>query len=40
MTAPEYSFVSSSAVKELIRYKADISPYVPQMVINYIEGRN
>ena len=29
-TSPEYSYVSSSAVKELMRYNADISGFVPE----------
>jgi pantetheine-phosphate adenylyltransferase len=36
-TAPEYSYVSSSAVRELLRYKADISSYVPEIVLRNIE---
>lgn len=35
--APEFSFVSSSAVRELLRYDADISRYVPEAVIKYIK---
>lgn len=30
--APEYSYISSSAVKELIRYQGDISGMVPKLV--------
>ena len=29
-SAPEYSYISSSAVRELLRYQADISGYVPE----------
>mgnify|MGYP003470153107 FL=1 len=31
-TAPEHSYISSSAVKELLRYSADISDMVPAQV--------
>lgn len=36
-TSPEYSYVSSSAVKELIRYNADISDFVPKEVLKYLK---
>jgi pantetheine-phosphate adenylyltransferase len=36
-TAPQYSYVSSSAVKELLRYQADVSSYVPETVIKHLE---
>ncbi len=36
-TAPEYSYVSSSAVRELLRYQADISEYVPETVLRYMK---
>lgn len=32
MTASDYSFLSSSLVKELARYKADMSSFVPECV--------
>jgi pantetheine-phosphate adenylyltransferase len=32
-TNPEYSFISSSAVKELWHYKQDVTGYVPEYVI-------
>lgn len=35
-TSPEYSYVSSSAVKELIRYNADISDFVPEEALKYL----
>lgn len=35
-TSPQYSYVSSSAVKELMRYNADISGYVPMEVLKYL----
>lgn len=37
-TAPELSFVSSSAVRELVRYGADITRYVPETVSTYINN--
>lgn len=35
-TSPQYSYVSSSAVKELMRYNADISGYVPMEALKYL----
>lgn len=35
-TSPEYSYVSSSAVKELMRYNADISSFVPEEALKYL----
>ena len=35
-SAPEYSYISSSAVRELIRYQADMSGYVPETVLRYM----
>lgn len=35
-SAPEYSYISSSAVRELLRYQADISDYVPETVLRYM----
>lgn len=35
-TSPQYSYVSSSAVKELMRYNADISGYVPIEALKYL----
>ena len=35
-SAPEYSYISSSAVRELLRYQADISNYVPETVLRYM----
>ncbi|MCR5201684.1 MAG: pantetheine-phosphate adenylyltransferase [Lachnospiraceae bacterium] len=34
LTKPEYSHISSSAVKELMKYNADISSYVSEKVLN------
>ena len=38
-TRPEHSFISSSAVKELVRYHADIAPFVPETVLCYMRNR-
>lgn len=35
-TSPQYSYVSSSAVKELMRYNADISDFVPVEALKYL----
>lgn len=35
-TSPEYSYISSSAVRELLRYNADIEEYVPETVLHYM----
>ena len=35
-TSPEYSYVSSSAVKELMRYNADKSGFVPEEALKYL----
>ena len=36
MSKPENNYISSSAVKELIYHKADISKYVPTNVVEYL----
>lgn len=38
-TAPEYSYISSSAVKELVRYQGDISMMVPRLVEHRIQEK-
>ena len=35
-TSPQYSYVSSSAVKELMRYNSDISDFVPMEALKYL----
>ncbi len=35
-TKPEYSYISSSAVKELARYKGDIKGFVPGSVYQFL----
>lgn len=39
MTAPEYSFISSSLIKEVASLGGDISGLVPQFLINQIEKK-
>ena len=36
LSKPEHNFISSSGVKELISYKADISNLVPSNVLKYL----
>ena len=40
MTGQNFFFVSSSMVKELARYHGDISPYVPQLVVDALREKN
>ena len=35
-TLPEHSYISSSAVRELVRYKGDIKGFVPDVVYQFI----
>ena len=35
-TLPEHSYISSSAVRELVRYKGDIKGFVPNVVYQFI----
>ena len=35
-TSPEYSYISSRAVKELMRYNADISGFLPEEALKYL----
>ncbi len=35
-TLPEHSYISSSAVRELVRYKCDIKGFVPDVVYQFI----
>lgn len=39
MAAPEYSFLSSSAVKELLKYDQDITSLVPKPVSDYLKKK-
>ena len=36
-TRPEHNFISSSIVKELSKYKTDISKFVPKNVVEYLQ---
>lgn len=36
ITQPEYSFISSSSVREILANKGDISKFVPQAVFEYL----
>jgi pantetheine-phosphate adenylyltransferase len=38
MTKPEYSFISSSTVKEVARLGGDVSPFVPPVVHSYLKN--
>ena len=38
-TLPEYSYISSSAVKELIRYKGNIKGMVPDVVYQFLNAK-
>ncbi|MBZ2279654.1 phosphopantetheine adenylyltransferase, partial [Buchnera aphidicola] len=35
-SAKEYSFISSSFIKELIKYKGNIQPYLPKEIYNIV----
>ena len=39
MTSPDYSFVSSSIVKEVFTLNGDIKGLVPDMVLDYMERK-
>ena len=38
ITKPEYNFISSSCVREILVNKGDISNFVPQAVAEYLNG--
>ena len=40
ITKPEYSFISSSAVREILLNGGDISKFVPKSVENYLKSEN
>ena len=40
ITKPEYSFISSSAVKEILINKGDISKFVPKGAYDLIQNQN
>ncbi len=37
-TSPEYSYISSSGVKEIYRFGGDISDMVPELVVNKLQS--
>ncbi len=37
LTSTEYTYISSSIVREIIKYKADISKFVPEIIAKHIE---
>lgn len=39
LTKPEFSFMSSSAVKEIAQNKGDLRPFVPEEVLKCIEDK-
>jgi pantetheine-phosphate adenylyltransferase len=39
LTRPEYSFMSSSAVKEIARNHGDLSAFVPSQVLNQVKAK-
>lgn len=39
LTRPEYSFMSSSAVKEIARNHGDLSAFVPSQVLHQVEAK-
>jgi pantetheine-phosphate adenylyltransferase len=40
MTSGDYNFISSSLVKEINIYKGDISPFVPELILQKIQEKN
>lgn len=39
ITRPEYNFISSSSVKEILKNDGDISKFVPKPVSNYLQNK-
>ncbi len=39
VTSPEYSFISSSGVKEVASFHGDVSPYVPELVAELVRKK-
>lgn len=39
ITKPEYNFISSSTIKEILNNGGDISKFVPEAVFNYLTNR-
>lgn len=40
ITKPEYSYISSSAVREIFKNKGDISRFVPEPVFSYLSAKH
>ena len=40
ITKPKYNFISSSSVKEISKLKGDISKFVPENVVKYLNSQN
>ena len=40
ITKPEYNFISSSMVREILANNGDISKFVPQPVFEYLTSMN
>ncbi|MBQ7775855.1 MAG: pantetheine-phosphate adenylyltransferase [Lachnospiraceae bacterium] len=39
VTSPEYSYISSSGVKEVASFHSDVSPYVPELVAKLVREK-
>ena len=39
ITKPQYNFISSSAVKEIVLSNGDISKFVPKPVCDYLKNK-
>ena len=39
VTSPEYSYISSSGVKEVAGFKGDITPYLPEFVADLVKEK-
>lgn len=39
LTSDQYAYLSSTMVKELARYRADVRPFVPDVVARALEGK-
>ena len=39
VTSPEYSYISSSGVKEVAGFHGDVSPYVPELVAKLVREK-
>ena len=39
VTSPEYSYISSSGVKEVAGFQGDISPYLPEFVVDLVKEK-